>query len=377
MPTSPEQLIEQIHAAPLRLVLAVAGGGSGAIAALLKQPGASRTVLEVIVPYCEGAMAEFLGGPPDQACSVDTAGQMAMAAWLRARRCGGEDATLAGIACTTSLATDRPKRGPHRCHLAVQTASQTATWSLQLEKGRRSRAEEEEVVARLLLNVIAETCGLDGRLGLELARSETVQQVRVEAPPAWQDLLLGRREAVAHGGSEAPGPPKIVFSGAFHPWHRGHGRMVEVARQLLEAEVDLEITIVNADKPPLAYDQLHSRLDQFGPEQRIWLTRATTFTEKAEVFPGATFLVGTDTLERIADPRYYGHSTAARETALQRIADQGCRFLVFGRDLGSGFRGLADLDLPDVLRGLCREVPGDQFREDVSSSEIRRSNAPD
>jgi hypothetical protein len=59
--------------------------------------------------------------------------------------------------------------------------------------------------------------------------------------------------------------------------------------------------------------------------------------------------------------------------ALRRIADRGCHFLVFGRDMGSGFTRLKDLDLPDVLQSICREVPSDEFREDVSSTEIRQS----
>ena len=34
---------------------------------------------------------------------------------------------------------------------------------------------------------------------------------------------------------------------------------------------------------------------------------------------------------------------------------------------------LLDLDLPDVLRSICREVPAKEFREDVSSTALRRS----
>ena len=48
-------------------------------------PGASRTVLEAIVPYSEGSLVRWLGGPPDRACSPPTARAMAMAAYCRAR----------------------------------------------------------------------------------------------------------------------------------------------------------------------------------------------------------------------------------------------------------------------------------------------------
>jgi hypothetical protein len=57
------------------------------------------------------------------------------------------------------------------------------------------------------------------------------------------------------------------------------------------------------------------------------------------------------------------------------VAQRGCRFLVFGRDLGTGFMQLADLDLPEVLRSICRDVPPEIFHEDVSSTGIRKSGA--
>ena len=67
-------------------VIAVTGGGSEAPAQLLTVPGASRTVMEALVPYHPSALAEFLGGRPDQACSAKTARAMAMAAFQRAMK---------------------------------------------------------------------------------------------------------------------------------------------------------------------------------------------------------------------------------------------------------------------------------------------------
>jgi hypothetical protein len=41
--------------------------------------------------------------------------------------------------------------------------------------------------------------------------------------------------------------------------------------------------------------------------------------------------------------------------------------------MGVGFVRLADLDLPDVLLALCREVPPEIFRVDISSTAIRKT----
>jgi len=147
--------------------------------------------------------------------------------------------------------------------------------------------------------------------------------------------------------------------------------MAEIARKRLGMPVEFEISIQNVDKLPLDYLETARRLEQFGRDQVVWLTRAATFDEKSARFPGATFVVGSDTLRRIADPRYYGSDPAACRAALGRILARGSRFLVFGRQESGRFVGLADLDLPPELQAACEEVPADEFREDISSTELR------
>jgi hypothetical protein len=403
---SPEQLVEQIHDSPTRIVLAATGGGSRAIADLLEVPGASRTLLEAVVPYSPPAMAAWLGTLPDGLCSAATGRAMAMAAFYRARQYEasegsgfgvqgsdtsnlqnnkstipdsphpsplpvGEGTRVAGVACTASLASDRPKHGPHRIHIALQTVALTAVWHLLLQKDRRSRAEEERLAGRLLLNVVAAACDVAGRLSLDLLEGEQVEHSRTQAPSAWQDLLLGAVETVRIGPADSS--PKLVMPGAFNPLHDGHRRMMQVAQEMLGQPAIAEISILNVDKPPLDYIEIDRRLGQFPADQPVCLSRAATFDEKSRLFVGATFIVGVDTLRRIADPRYYGDDPSACQRAIERMASRGCRFLVFGRDLGTGFVRLSDLELPEPLRAICREVPPEVFREDVSSTEIRKA----
>jgi hypothetical protein len=103
---------------------------------------------------------------------------------------------------------------------------------------------------------------------------------------------------------------------------------------------------------------------------------APTFVEKAELFPGAMFIVGADTLARIAEPRYYGGDAASRDEAIAAIGGLGCRFLVFSREMDGRFLTLSELNLPAELRSLCEEVPASEFREEVSSTELRNQLAP-
>jgi nicotinamide mononucleotide (NMN) deamidase PncC len=201
MPLLPEELVRQIHAATGQIVLAL-NGGSRAVAELLEVPGGSKTVLEAVVPYSEGAITAWLGSRPEQACSSRTARAMAVVAFGRAMRFRANELQAAGVACTAGLASDRPKRGPHRCHIAMQTADTTAHWSLELEKGARSRREEEEIVSRMVLNAVAAACGTEARLDLPLMEKEQVETEQIAAPRSWQDLFLGRVEVTPEVGGQ-------------------------------------------------------------------------------------------------------------------------------------------------------------------------------
>ena len=375
-----ESLIQQIHASPTRVVLATTGGGSDAIAQLLRVAGASRTMLEARVPYVDTAVCDLLGARPEHFCSARTARAMAMASFQRARGLvAGSETPLAGIACTASLASDRAKRGPHRAHVAVQTAAYTLTATLELTKGQRSRAEEEQLVSQLVLNHLAIACDVQQQLPLKLLADEQVQSTRTDAQPQWRDLLLGQVEAVRGGDPSAcqkQPRPAVIFPGAFNPLHQGHRRMAQAAEELLGQQVEFELSIENVDKPPLDYTEIQHRIAQFSAQQTVWLTRAATFRQKSGIFPGATFVAGTDTIARIAELAYYNNDEAARHTALQAIIQNGCRLLVFGRLGATGFESLSDLELSPELLQICQQVPAEKFRMDISSTELRRAGKP-
>jgi hypothetical protein len=185
-------------------------------------------------------------------------------------------------------------------------------------------------------------------------------------------LLLDTRKSVAimSAGAEAMARP-ILFPGAFNPIHRAHKRMAEVAAERCGTSVTFELSITNVDKPPLDFVEIADRLLQFRGEQ-VLLTRAPTFVEKAELAPGCIFVVGVDTLVRIGDPAYYRGDTAKRDAAIEALANAKCQFLAFGRLLNGKFTTMSDVELPAALRRLCDEVPESVFREDVSSTELRR-----
>jgi nicotinamide mononucleotide (NMN) deamidase PncC len=367
---SQQELVERIHAAARPLVLAITGGGTAAIAALLEVPGGSATLLEAVVPYSSAALQDWLGGPVDHYCSERTARAMAMAAFERAHSLSDVPATtLLGVGATASLVSNRPKLGPHRVHIAWQSADTTAVVSCELVKGARTREQEEPLTSELILNALAEACDVEGSLEAN-SRTEPITRRNKTAPPAWTELILGERTHVAVPDSSANASPNVLFPGAFNPIHSAHRRMAAFASKQLGKPVTFELSVTNVDKPPLDYLEIADRLAQFASEQ-VLLTRAPRFIEKARLAPGCTFVVGSDTIIRIADAKYYSGGVEQRDAAIAAIAAAGCRFLVFGRLVDSAFCSLATASIPPELRKLCDEVPESEFREDISSTELR------
>lgn len=154
------EVVERIHGAPPRLVLAVTGGGNAVVTDLLGVAGASRTVLEIVVPYSERSLADLLGGPVDGAVSAATARAMAESCARRAAELVSDDVPTLGVACTAALATDRVRRGEHRAHVAVVGDGILLEERCALDKGVLDREGEDRVVADAVLSVIARACGV-------------------------------------------------------------------------------------------------------------------------------------------------------------------------------------------------------------------------
>ena len=140
-----QDVIHQVHASPAQAVIVVTGGGAQSISRLMRVPGASRSVLEILVPYSERALTDFLGQRPQQVASADTAEAMSRQAYRRAVELAESDVPLVGIGCTAAIAnrpaeTWRPS-SPRRSML-LRTA--LVTYSLEFTKGLRDRTGEDD-----------------------------------------------------------------------------------------------------------------------------------------------------------------------------------------------------------------------------------------
>ena len=374
-----DEFIRRLHDSPTQIVIAATGGGVGAVAALTGVPGASRTLLGAAVPYSPAALDRYLGVRPEPACSAETAADLALAALDRAREFEPDSIRdLLGVGVTCSLATDRQRRGPNRCFVAVAGAGMSVHRELTFNKGARDRAGEEAVATALVLATLFDAAGIEHHnLDLGLLGDEQATESTPGARYWLSRLESGRVDRVALNGAgevvtDFDPDGLALLAGSYNPLHEGHSALMAAASAELGAPVMPEMSLQNVDKPPLSADEILRRVSQFQPADTVLITRAATFREKARSFPGATFVIGADTADRLIDPKYYGDSNERMQSALVEIQAAGCRFLVAGRvGAGGEFRTLADVDIPAGFAEMFADLPEARFRSDLSSSALR------
>ena len=373
-----QDVIVKLHATPHKSVLAVAGAGSGAMSWLLGVSGASRTLLETLVPYGRLSMIDLVGAEPSVYVSPQNARDMARACYRRGLTLLEDDSPVVGVACTATIATDYAKRGDHRACIATWDESGVTSYNLKLDKGKRDRIGEEEVVSRLLVQAMAQAFGVEADIDIGFTAVELPEIEATRHAGPIQRLLSGEVDlamadelgAISVWEGDAP-QPMVVLPGSFNPLHDGHRQMASVASEITGLDSVFELAVLNVDKPPLEESEILGRLDGLMGEGAVALTRTPTFQRKSEVFPGSTFVIGWDTMVRVIDPRYYGDSETAMLTALAEIWARGCRFLVAGRQVDGTFRTLDEVAIPQGFQPLFQSIPEDQFRADVSSTELR------
>lgn len=166
--------------------------------------------------------------------------------------------------------------------------------------------------------------------------------------------------------------PAAVLPGSFWPLHAGHLELAALVARHFQLPPVFELCVHNVDKPDLSPAETARRLRQFAWRYPVWVTRTPTFVAKARHFPGAVFVVGADTAERIVAARYYQEASGVTG-ALQEMQSCGCRFLVAGRRLPHGqFVQLTDLAIPPEFHHLFQEIPPQLFRRDISSTQLRQ-----
>ena len=382
-----EELIDQMRQAGVRVTLIMRGVDREVWSDLFAQQKSAAVFNEIIHLTSDNDVSRLLGAEPDDIHSDRTARALALAAYDRARRRpqgdtsrAGEHSQVVGIACLAPYgrASGGGDAALDRIHVAWQTASTTSHRSAGLSRDRRSSEAASQRVATLITKSMCEACDLAFPDNLGFVDADSSKTRRFDVPTHWRDLYhgavacaSGRKDGQHHHADEASFHDALIFPGAFNPLHEAHRRIATIATQTLGKPAHFELSIRNVDKPHLDFLEIADRAAQFEEREPLWLTRAATFAEKANIFSGATFLAGADTIARLCDLRYYAGNPQTMDRAIESIRSAGCQFLVFGRVGGKGFQSLGDIELPKRLMEICQGVPEEQFREDISSTALR------
>eukprot|EP00980_Cylindrotheca_fusiformis_P030914 scaffold25626_cov137-Cylindrotheca_fusiformis.AAC.5 len=418
--------------------IAVAGGGGTAISCLASKSGASQFLLDGAITYSRKSYLSYVALPSSTTgfyyTSMDAGKLASRASLLRALRFQTGDIRVmprcVGVGCTSALKSTLGK-GDSRAYIVATKAdgSQLALY-ISLENGDRTRQEEELCISYWVLRA------LDLIQQNSVAKEDVItsgKEVTVEA--TWtskdrnQDECIVAAKQILDGNAKAvvlvpiyeDGRPvsfqaldvpvlpngALFFPGSYNPPHKGH---VELAQAALRTEnerkrysrsdnrsVFMELSIANADKPSIDPETVSERLSHFLELETLpshWgvvLTRAPLFSEKVTVLqscidtfdrsvPNLSFVIGTDTLTRIIDPKYYNNDRAKMEEALHSM--KGVNFLVGGRveqkggDSSRFVSGSNEIkELPASLQEMFTIIGEDEFRVDISSTQIRNELA--
>lgn len=393
--------VRSIHGSRIMAVVYVTGGASQTLSWLLSMPGASQTILEATVPYSMSSFGQLVGhrrGMSESSfVSTSAARELAFAAYRRAVELAPLGAPVMGVAATCALASSHPKKGDHRAFVTVHADSFVSEYCLDFEKGARDRFDEDTLSSQLVVQAMRDAVTGPGELqpnGTPLV-APLGSRDSVNGPErlAFDDPVVAllrandSEESTYHnprllqydGGTWRIGAhsTNALLCGSFNPLHVGHRRLREATERILGkgATVGYELAACNADKPPLSPDTLRERAAQFTDEPcPLVVTREPLFVGKTELMPGTVFVVGHDTAIRIVSPKYYGGSQGLN-SALLAMARNSCRFLVAGRrespDAGP-FLTLDDVEIPLGFEALFEQIPEELFREDISSTAIRK-----
>jgi hypothetical protein len=161
--------------------------------------------------------------------------------------------------------------------------------------------------------------------------------------------------------------PRLLLPGSFNPLHKGHLGLLKAAGEISGRAGVFELSVTNVDKPPLEKIEIQRRLAALEGIAPVVLTRAPTFIEKAELFPGAWFVLGFDTAIRLLSEKYHADIPGM----LARFQSLETRFIVGGRVVDGIFQTLEKLPVPPEFEDLFIPIPGNRFREDISSTALR------
>ena len=157
-----QKMIKAINDSPLKIYMAITGGGTGFIGDFLKFGGGSQTILGYNVPYSNVALNRFVAVKTNKYCSQETAKSLAQASFHEAIFIAQESDfsykvdNLLGIGVTASLRKAENERegrwnGYHICFQTVRGQTVFTVEFTDIEGDRES--QEQKMIDCILFDI--------------------------------------------------------------------------------------------------------------------------------------------------------------------------------------------------------------------------------
>lgn len=340
--------VELLHKGKgVKVCLMCTGAGAGLQNLLAQTAGASNTVLEGIFPYSTDALADWINFTPEKYVDDDVALRMAARAYIRAMELdingGGDGDKVVGLGLTAVIASTEPKKGDYRVYLAVRSKIGFAHTSILFPKQPGSnfsllgRIKEGEICDLAGLNLILYAAGIE-TLPLDFGNGPEGQMIRTPAPKfihrSQYDFAIIDADGRMRNISNLDPEKTILFDGSFSIFHHSHFELAEVVARIFDKEVIYTMTTSHPTKGEVPSEELFRRVRQFQWVGPVLLTRNLGFyIDKARVFPGFSFMIGSDVLDSILNPEFYSVPIGS---ILDEFMSLGVTFYVASRPDGQG-----------------------------------------
>lgn len=357
-----EQFLETLKKSNTYLYIACTGAGAGLQQIIWSEPGISNVYIGSIFPYNKHETDAFLGFTPDKYVSEETALNMAIESFIRAKvvayKEGKWDQKCIGLGLTASVASEKVHRGEHHAFLCcVSDNGATAVYKkFEKKEGKEARKADGLFVDGFAINEIS----------LHVNKHEWVDpEYKCLINAFWFHpvFTINRRLETSNNN--------IKFPGNFNPPHAGHFDMASRSSKALSGgKIDYLINVDNPHKPHVSIIECLCRVAMFRASEEfatscnsVQFTKGQPlFVDKVRNYPTCKFIVGADTLQRILDPKW-GIRT---KEVLKQIPKWSLLF--FNRKEGTKTIDITDMHCDEVLIKLY-DILGTSLP--ISSSQIR------